>query len=105
MGSTGCWGHQEYPEATSAGGEAREHGAHRPWRTAASGARGAAATGRAREREVRGNDGKLTGGQQGGSVGSGMRQTSRIDGGELRWPATGTAMVAALQRVRDLVAR
>ena len=51
MGSTGCWGHQEYPEATSAGGEAREHGAHRPWRTAASGARGAAATGRNRRGE------------------------------------------------------
>ena len=76
------------------------HGARQPWRTAASGARGAAATGRAREREVRGNDGKLTGRQQGGSVGSGTRQTSRIDGGELRWPATETAMVAALQGVR-----
>ena len=31
---------------------------------------------------------ELTAGQQGGSVGSGTRQTSRIDGGELRWPAT-----------------
>ena len=76
--STGYWGREEHSEATSAGGGAREHGAHRPWRTAASGARGAAATGCAREREVRGNDGKLTGMQQGGSVGSETHRSRRI---------------------------
>ena len=46
-GLYGLLGRQEHSEATSVGGGAREHEAHRQWRTAASGARGAAATGRA----------------------------------------------------------
>ena len=36
------------------------------------------------------------------SVVSGRRRRRRIDRGELRWPATGTAMVAALQHVREV---
>ena len=47
----------------------------------------------------------LTGIVQGGSASSGKRRWWRIDGEDPRRPAMETAMVAALQRVRDLVAR
>ena len=66
--------------ATTRGGGARGHGARRPWRTAASGARGAAATGHAREREVRGKEEGLTADSQSRPVCSGTSCVRRIDG-------------------------
>ena len=85
---------QEHIELSTRGGGARGHGARRPWRTAASGARGAAATGHAREREVRGKEERLTADSQSSSMGSGKLLRRRIDGGDLRWPTRGTAVLA-----------
>ena len=62
---------QEHIELSTRGGGARGHGARRPWRTAASGARGAAATGHARERELRGKEERLTAITQSSTAGSG----------------------------------
>ena len=104
-GSTGHWGHQEHSEATSAGGGAREHEAHRPWRTATSGARGAAATGHAREKEVRAKEEGLTADSQSSSMGSGKLLRRRIDGGDLRWPTRGTAVLATFRGFRRRTAR
>ena len=60
---------------------------------------------RERARGGGGMEGELTARSMSSSVVSGRRRRRRIDRGDLRWPATETAMVAALQRVRDLVAR
>ena len=45
---------------------------------------------------------ELTARSMSSSVVSGRRRRRRIDRGELRWPATETAMVAALQHVREV---
>ena len=58
-----------------------------------------------REGKERGSARRLTARSMSSSVVSGRRRRRRIDRGVLRWPATETVMVAALQRVRDLVAR
>ena len=102
---TGSWRHQEHGDARG-----RDRlGLVPPWRhgrrRGAIGSSEKAAGVRERARGGGEMEEELTARSMSSSVVSGRRRRRRIDRGKLRWPATETVMVAALQRVRDLVAR